>query len=279
MTPSWLRSIAGDRFVWFLVLGAGLFALHAYLDNPASNIRVSAAEMAMLSSRWQAQTGATPSADELNSLVEYHVREEILAREARRLGLDSDDAILRRRLVQKMELLIRDRYDPPAPSEEDLRSYFADNAASFATTKRVGFRHVFLGADNEVTPEYLAQVQGRLSNAAAPEAWRSAGKPFMLARQFGPLDRLELTELFGGEFADTTLETVEPAAWTGPIRSAYGLHLVQALSVIPPQTPVFESIREDVAAEFREAQITAHEADTWRDLRARYHVTIAPPTQ
>ena len=109
MARSWVRNVAGERFVWFLILGAGLFALHAYLDNPASNIRVSSADISMLTSRWQAQTGATPSAEELNSLVEYHVREEILAREARRLGLDTDDAILRRQiaLIQSMTKLER----------------------------------------------------------------------------------------------------------------------------------------------------------------------------
>lgn len=279
MAPSWVRNIAGDRFVWFLILGAGLFAVHAYLDNPASNIRVSSADMTMLASRWQAQTGATPSAEELNALVEYHVREEILAREARRLGLDADDAILRRRLVQKMELLIRDRYDPPPPSEADLRSYFAEHATAFATTKRIGFRHIFLGPESEATPEYLAQVQAQLSNAQSPDTWRSIGKPFMLARQFGPLDQLELTELFGRAFADAILATDEPGGWTGPISSAYGLHLVQALSVSPPQTPAYEDIRAEIAAAYRDAQITAHEADAWREIRARYHVTIMSPDQ
>ena len=58
MARSWIRKLAGDRFVWFLILGAGLFALHAWLDNPASNIRVSSSDMTMLASRWQAQTGA-----------------------------------------------------------------------------------------------------------------------------------------------------------------------------------------------------------------------------
>ena len=279
MARSWIRKLAGDRFVWFLILGAGLFALHAWLDNPASNIRVSSSDMTMLASRWQAQTGAAPTPDELNSLVEYHVREEILAREARRLGLDADDAILRRRLVQKMELLIRDRYDPPPPSDGDLRAYFADHQSDFAATKRVGFRHVFLGAADEVSPESLAQIQSRLANAQSPNAWRSVGKPFMLARQFGPLNDLELTELFGRDFSDVLLATEEPDGWIGPITSAYGLHLVQVLSVTPPQTPSFEDVREDVAAAYRDAQIAAHEADAWRDIRARYHVTIQTPDQ
>jgi len=112
--PVWLRKALSDQFVWFLVLGASLFALHAYFNDPARQIRLGEADVTMLASRWEAQTGSTPTPEEVNSLVEYHVREEILAREAMRLGLDAGDAIVRRRLVQKMELLIRDRYEPPA---------------------------------------------------------------------------------------------------------------------------------------------------------------------
>ena len=46
-----------------------------------------------------------PTAGELGRLVEDFVREEVLDREALARGLDLADLVVRRRLVQKMEVL------------------------------------------------------------------------------------------------------------------------------------------------------------------------------
>lgn len=268
-----------DQFVWFLVIGAGLFALHAYFNDPARQIRLGEADVTMLASRWEAQTGSAPTPEEVNSLVEYHVREEILAREAMRLGLDTGDEIVRRRLVQKMELLIRDRYEPPAPSEADLTKYFADHAASYQEPERIGFRHVFLGAEKDLSPAYVAEIETELADSKSPEAWRSIGKPFMLARQYAPLSATELSELFGPEFAGAVLSNSSGNDWIGPVRSAYGMHLVKVLAHHPAMTPTLDQVRDRVAADYRAAQIAAHEAEAWRDIRSRYQVAYPPPAE
>lgn len=268
-----------DQFVWFLFLGAGLFALHAYFDDPARRIQLGEADVTMLASRWEAQTGSAPTPEEVSSLVEYHVREEILAREAKRLGLDAGDAIVRRRLVQKMELLIRDRYEPPAPTEADLTEYFAEHAASYQEPERVGFRHVFLGAENDLSPAYVTEAQAKLADSKSPDAWRSIGKPFMLARQYAPLSATELSELFGPEFAAAVLSNSSAKDWIGPVRSAYGMHLVKVLDHHPASTPTLYQVRERVAADYRSAQIAVHEAEAWRDIRSRYQVAYPPPAE
>ena len=68
-----------------------------------------------LAAQWQGQTRRLPDANELDALVEGYVREEILVREARRLNLDQDDVIIRRRLAQKYEFLLADADVQPNP--------------------------------------------------------------------------------------------------------------------------------------------------------------------
>ncbi len=41
-------------------------------------------------------------------MIEDHIKEEVLYREALALGLNQDDTIIRRRLRQKMEFLVED---------------------------------------------------------------------------------------------------------------------------------------------------------------------------
>ncbi len=272
-----LGDLARDRFVIFIVLGMGLFGLNAYLEGNSRRIDVTPSDIEMLGGRWEAQMGTPPTPDELSGLVDYHVREEILVREARRLGLDKDDVILRRRLEQKMELLIKDSYQPSAPTDAELETFYAQNMETYRTPKRVGFRHVFLGPADDVDGDAANELLGALANGPDDD-WRSVGKPFMLARQFGPRSERELTELFGAEFAGDMIAQEAPGGWRGPVVSSYGAHLVQTLTVSPERTPSLDELHDRVAADFREAEASRHEAEAWRELLEKYRVRIDAPS-
>ena len=58
-----------------------------------------------------------PTAEELKGQIDQYVREEILSREAMKLGLDQNDTIIRRRLQQKMEFLAEDFAAGAEPTE------------------------------------------------------------------------------------------------------------------------------------------------------------------
>ena len=68
-------------------------------------IVVTAQKRQWLAGRWEHQWRRPPTGEELDQLVEDFVREEVLYREALVLGLDLADLVVRRRLVQKMEVL------------------------------------------------------------------------------------------------------------------------------------------------------------------------------
>jgi hypothetical protein len=52
------------------------------------------------------------SAQELQGLIEDYIRDEVFYREGRAAGLDRDDALIRRRVRQKMEFLAEDMSVP-----------------------------------------------------------------------------------------------------------------------------------------------------------------------
>ena len=74
--------------------------------------------------QWQ----RTPTDDELHRLVSSLLEEELLAREAKTLGLDQNDTIVRRRLAQKLTFLVDDTSRVAEPSDEDLRQFYDTNA-------------------------------------------------------------------------------------------------------------------------------------------------------
>src|SRR5262245_21674465 len=100
-----MRALLKEPLLQFLLLGAALFAAYNFLNrNPKVNpddVIVSAAQIERLAGTFTRFHQRGPSAEELKGLIDEYVREEILSREAIKLGLDQDDSVIRRRLQQK----------------------------------------------------------------------------------------------------------------------------------------------------------------------------------
>ena len=97
------RKVLREPLIHFLVGGLAIFAFYAWLGeepDPASRtITLTQEDQARLALGFE-QTMARPPTDaELDALVERWVRDEVLYREALRLGLDEGDPVLRRRLA------------------------------------------------------------------------------------------------------------------------------------------------------------------------------------
>ena len=105
MRTRWYR----DPLVAFLVVGALLFVIVGDLNEDAqSTIDVRSQDVARLAQQWAMQMQREPNARELQGLLDQYIKEEIYYREALRLGLDENDTIVRRRMVQKLTFLTED---------------------------------------------------------------------------------------------------------------------------------------------------------------------------
>ncbi len=112
----------------FLALGAGLFVLYALINPGAAarrttRIEVGPDELAWITTTWSQQYRRPPSDAELRSLVDDYVHDEVLYREALAMGLDRDDIIVKRRLVQKLGFLTEDVATQRPPTERELEQY------------------------------------------------------------------------------------------------------------------------------------------------------------
>jgi len=119
----------------FMILGAGLFviyfAVNGPVSNPADRIVVDETQALRLADQFQRTWMRPPTRQELQALAEDYVKEEILYREARALGLDEDDLVIRHRLRQKMEFLSADLAEPQAPTDAQLQAYYDANQERF----------------------------------------------------------------------------------------------------------------------------------------------------
>ena len=281
-----VRRFLRDPLLVFLVIGAGVFALDrmagGVFDPESRSILVTRDQVVRLATLWSAQIGRLPTAAELDSLVEDHIREEVLVREATRMGLDSDDTIVRRRLAQKMSFLIEDTVVTDEVSEAELADYFEENADRYGDAQRFTLRHVYVSPDRRGSDEEAARVAEELLErlrtdepGAEPEntLWRRLGDPFMLRREYGRRTAADLAELFGGAFVDA-LADLPVGEWAGPVQSAYGYHVVRLSLRSEAKPAVFEDVRRRVLEDAQRDARDAANREAHENLRNRYKIEI-----
>jgi hypothetical protein len=225
-----LARLLREPLVHFLLLGGVLLAIFGSGGREGvgvgeMQIVVSEASISRLADGFSRTWHRPPAADELEAQIRDYIREEVLYRTALALGLDKDDTIIRRRLRQKMEFLFEDTV--PVPQEAELRAYLQAHAEKFRTQPLISFRQIFVsqsrGADADADAK---QILARLVSTGPGAA--NEGDTLLLGDSFTrmPLDRVAV--MFGESFAQKIAQS-GVARWVGPLRSAYGLHLVLVL--------------------------------------------------
>jgi len=280
-----LRTLLREPLLHFLLLGAALFLLDAWLRPPAapgpaaSEIVVTEARVRNLAQNFRRTWQRPPTRAELDGLVEGHVREEVLVREARALGLDRDDAIVRRRLQQKMEFVSEEAMALAKPGDDELQAYLDAHASEFRTEPRVSFVQVFLdprkrGATLQADARQLLQALERAGPSA--DAAAQGDRLMLLEARYENETQSELARLFGEDFADA-LPRQPVGRWVGPIASGYGVHLVRVEKLTPSATPALSDVRPAVERDWTNARRRELDRALYERLRAKYTIRVEMP--
>jgi hypothetical protein len=274
-----VKRLLSEPLLHFLVLGAALFGLFGLVGKKQTEQRativVSTAQIENLWSGFARVWQRPPTAQELQGLIEDHIRSEVYYREAKSLGLDRDDVVIRRRLQLKMEVMA-EGMTATEPSDEELKAYLAAHPDKFRSEDRVSFRQVFFSAGRRTEPRDDAkQVISKLADGKIEIA--AIGDRFLLGDTFRAMTRSEASRSFGVDFANQ-LVALEPGRWQGPIASSYGLHFVFVDEREHGTLPPLDAIRQAVSRELINARRIEAQDKLYRALRDRYEITVeAPP--
>jgi len=273
--------ILREPWVHFLVLGVALFALSAVLSDRGTDasdqrIDMTATEIEWLTRNWAARWQRPPTETELRGLVDDYIRQEVLYREALKMGLDRDDEIIRRRMVQKIEFLTEDLAAQAQATEAELQAYLQENLEKYLLPERRSFTHIYFNIDQRGDAAFQAAEETLAQLGASPNEpidYAELGDRFMLAHNYSSLSEAEVTRQFGQRFAIALFE-VEPGGWQGPVGSGYGLHLVRVTEVWEGSVPDLDMVRNEVVRDFAtELRDQAREA-VFSSLATQYEISI-----
>lgn len=258
---SWLK----DPVTSFVIAGTAIFLLSGmFSDSEISKvIELNDADVQRLSGNWRMQRSREPSAEELQDIVERFVQDEVYFRESQRLGLDVNDAIIRRRLVQKLTFLTEDIASIQPLNTADIQKFFDENIEAYREPARISFTHRYFSSERREN----AQADARTALDTNVK-----GDPFMLQNNYTDRTLGQIRGFLGDEFAEA-LDKLEPSeAWQGPIKSAYGWHTVKVHKVTDSFIPELAAITDRVAADAA-VEVRSNASETYyQELKGRYEI-------
>jgi peptidyl-prolyl cis-trans isomerase C len=230
-----------------LLVGVALWGLHRAAQGPEPRTLVVTAEtMTALREGLAREHGREPTAAEVEARVDEWVEDELLVREARALGLDRADPIVRRRLVQKLRFSLEDQDGVDDPGDDVLAQWHRTHAERYRHPPRRGFSHVFVeGLDAAARARAEALVVA-LEGGADPAG---RGDAFPHGSRQGPADHRALVDRYGEGLADAV--AAAPLDRWIAARSSFGWHALRVDDERPGELAPLSEVRARVLADWQ----------------------------
>jgi len=264
----------------FLVTGTLLYftytSLNNYLNRDENIVTVTRGEISLLEQTWQSRWNRPPTPEEKQGLIDGYIKEMVLYKTAVEMGLDKDDPVTRRIMVQKLKFLGADLIRPPQPSEQELITFFEKNEEQYIPPEMITMTHIFFNPDkreDETLIDADKALQALASKAEFDVDLSAYGDAFMLQSYYPNRSELEIRKLFGTGFTESVFQ-LEAGRWHGPVLSGYGTHLVYIHDHQKNEPPAFDKVREKVKEDWM-ADMQKKLNDRYIDgLMARYEIVI-----
>ncbi len=213
----WLK----DIFI-FLLLGIILVIVDNATQEEQNKIFVDNQLLTQLNQSFKFQFDREPTDEELTNLLISWYEDEVLYQEALSRGFDSDDEIVRRRLIQKYKDFIKTQAFNYVPTNEELRNFYDKNSVKYVEPFSISFSHNFFKTKNTNQTDI-----------------------FFSGSSFSYVDQIKVDSTFGEGFFQKILENNGKR-----INSIYGWHEIKNLQIYPEKLISYEKVKDQVLNDF-----------------------------
>jgi hypothetical protein len=204
--------------------------------------------------------------EERQAMIDSHIEDEVLMREALRRGLEKKDSRVRKRLLTVMRSTLDEQV--PEPTRAELQAYLRENADKYGAREAVTFDQVFFSFGNE--PAASDAILEQLQDDAD---FRKMGERSWAGYTMRKMTRQEMLPVFGGEFADQVLE-LTPNEWTGPLESVRGVHFLRVTERQTLPAPTFDQMEDYLRQDWMFNRRRAVQTKKIKNMRKRYRVVL-----
>lgn len=282
-----MKGIVKQPLVHFLLIGLVLAVFHSQLskgqpDVDANHLRVE--RQGLLDYMQYRVKNFDPNRieRELDSmageqkaqLIGDYIREEVLYREAQKMGLSENDFVIRQRLIQKMLFLTQGLIETNTElTDAQVTRFYLQHQQDYVRPETLTFTHVFFAPDT-VSADELKRLQQQMnaSRISAAQAM-SLGQAFLYHRHYTARSAELIASHFGKNFTQQLMTMpVRGDYWQAPVRSEQGWHLVLLQARQTKQYPELDTIRSKVTEDALQYYAAERADELINQVIARYTV-------
>ena len=261
------------HFLGGALLVFGFFWATGTNRDPADyTIAIDQSNIDRLRAGWIQNFRRPPTQQELDGLIEQQIIEEIYYREALRLGLDRNDAVIRRRMFTKMRFLNNQDAAESEPSDVDLQNWMEQNPGKYSLSTHYDLEQIYLGQNGALDGPDIEKLLQDLNNGTAKPS--DISKPISLPKNLTNADSAIIARQFGEQFP-IQLNNLEAGKWVGPVSSGFGEHLINIAVKTPGKPAALNDVRQAVTNDWRAAQKEQSEKASLEQYRSQYEIRVA----
>lgn len=273
-----IKKIIQEPLIHFVLIGAAIFFIYNVMNADAKtssgeNIVIADSDIDRIVEIYERTWSQSPDEKTLQALVQSHVDQEIMYLEGLKLNLDHNDEIIKRRLVQKYEFLVKDLSTADVATDDDLEAFYQDYKERYQSPRKVSFHHFYFSPDRHDNPKELATkaIENWSTSQIEKDQYRDGSDPFFISSPQQSQTKDQLWQNFGKRFGDELMK-VSYIGWYGPIESGLGWHVLYIDDIELPQQAPFDQVKDDVQKDYQEQQLIDYNQKIMESLRAEYNV-------
>ena len=188
---------------------------------------------------------------QINQLKNEYVKREVLAREAKRLGLDKIDSIISARLAQLgQEALVGEIVELDKIEISEINNFFEANKTMYVEPATISFSHIFF-EEEERAKSYLLKIKNESDDKELQNLINTGGIVFPYQKNYSKKPYSFIVGHFGEKGAMNLFALQKSIKdWQGPIKSSLGFHLVNVFNKTPMKQMILENILSEVKRDY-----------------------------
>ena len=264
-----VTSVLESPLLHFVLLGVVAFVAYAHLkppDREAIHITTQTIDALVQQQESITQHPVTPEARK--AIIDGHMEDEILLREAYKRGFDKNDYRVRKRLLNVMRTSLSEVI--PEPAEAQLRAFYEANKNRYLTSPSRSFEQVYFSfASNELP----ADPQAYIRQLESTEDISKFGEYTLMGNRYTKTSFQTTATTFGKPFAQVVFD-LPLDQWQGPVESFRGIHYVRVTGTHEPELPPFEQMESYLRTDYFLQKGRESQQAKIDELRKNYEIIV-----
>ena len=188
---------------------------------------------------------------QINQLKKDFIQREVLAREAKRLGLDKIDSIISARLAQLgQQALVGESININSIRLSEINDFFEINKSQYIEPETISFSHIFFDTE-ERAKSYLLKLEKESDVKKLKNLINTGGIVFPYQKNYSKKPFSFVVGHFGEIGAQNIFSLQKDIKnWQGPIRSSLGYHLINVFNKTSMKQMALDDILSEVKRDY-----------------------------